>query len=136
MNIKKSLILLTVLLLSSITSQAHSSSICEEAAKGLTETNATFSQYFDSYIKNHSAAGYAKIRDVYATSDNNEYQFKLDCGNNVLLLTRSRSGGLRDLKTGQQVSFSGNVEGWSKQFYRDSDKYYIEITLGYSSITY
>lgn len=95
---KKRVIFFTVLLLSSITPQAHSfRNICEEAAKALTETHATFNQYFDSYLKNHNADGRSKVRDVFPTADSNAYLVVLDCGNNVLLRTESRSGFLRDL---------------------------------------
>ena len=136
MNVKKSLILLIVLLLPSITSQAHSFNICDEAAKGLTETNVKFSEYFVSYVKDHNAEGRAKVRDVYPTDSSSEYRIVLDCGNDVLLSTKSGSGMLKDLKIGEEVSFSGNVQGWSKNFYRESIKYFIEITLGNSSISH
>jgi hypothetical protein len=127
---------LTVLLLSSIAFQAYSFNICEEAAKGLSETYATFNQNFDSYIKDHNATGDAIIRDVFPTSNSSEYHIILDCRNNVLLNTRSSSGSLKNLMVGQKVSFSGNVLGWRKRFYRDSDRAYVEILLGDSSISY
>ena len=134
MSMKKSVILLTVLLLASITSQAHSVNICEEATKGLTETYAIFNEYFDSYVKNHNAVGDAKIREVVPSEHSSEYRLTLDCGNNVLLQTISSSGALKSLKIKQKVSFSGEVKSWRKRFYHDSDQYYIEITLGDSSI--
>jgi hypothetical protein len=130
------IIFLVVLLLFSIAFQAYSFNICEEAAKGLSETYATFNQNFESSIKDHNATGDATIRDVIPTSNSSEYQIVLDCRNNVLLSTRSGSGSLKDLKVGQKVSFSGNVLGWRKRFYRDSDRSYVEILLGNSSISY
>lgn len=134
MSMKKSIILFTVLFLCTITSQAYSSNICEEAHKGLTETHVIFNEYFNSYIYHHNAAGHAIIRDVYPTETGNEYFLKLDCGNDVILLTKSNSGFLRELKLNQKVDFSGEVQSWKKVFYQNSDKSYIEITLGNSSI--
>ncbi len=136
MRKKKSIIFLIVLFLSNITSQAYSLDICEEGRKGLTNTNVVYSEYFNSHIKGNNAAGYAKVRDVYPTRSGNQYFLKLDCGNDVILLTKSDSAFLKDLKIGQQVSFSGEVKSWNKPFYRDSDKYYIEIYIHDSSISY
>ncbi len=136
MNVKASLIFFTVLLFSSIACPAYSLNICEEGRKGLTETFATYNGYFSSYVKNHNASGYAYIREVVPSERGSEYYLTLDCGNDVLLQTISRSGFLRDLTIKQEVLFSGEVKSWRKTFYRNSDKYYIEITLGESSISW
>ena len=133
---KKRLILFTVLLLSSIGSQAHSFDICEEAAKGLTVSLVEFNQYFNSSLKNHNAAGHGKIRDVFPTGNSNEYLLVLDCGNNVLLRMTSGSGVLQNLKAGQEVSFSAEVREWRKRFFKDMESWYIEIIFGNSHITY
>ena len=118
-----------VLFLFSITSQAYSFDICEEGRKGLTETNAVYTEYFNSYIKRHNAAGSVKVRDVYPTGRSYEYLLKLDCGNDVILFATSTSGFLKDVKVGQEVSFSCEVKSWEKDFYQNSDKYHVKITL-------
>lgn len=125
-----------VLFLFNITSQAYSFDICEEGRKGLTDTNAVYTEYFNSHIRGNNAAGYAKVRDIYPTDRSDHYLIKLDCGNDVILLATSDSAFLKDIKVRQEVSYSCQVKSWQKLFYVNSDKYHIEIKLGDCSIRY
>jgi hypothetical protein len=130
---KKYLMLLIVLLLTGVTSQAFSFDIWEEGAKGLSDTSTSFNEYFDRYIKGHNAAGYGIVVDVVPARESGDtYNIYLDCVNNtkVRLFLTSHSGGLKDLKIGQKVSFSGEVLRWSRKIYETSRRPFIAITLG------
>ena len=132
----KSVIFLTIFLLSSIATQAFSMNICEEGSKGLRDTDAIFSQYFDSYIKDHNTSGNAKVYDVHPAPSSSTYKIQLDCGNNIKVFITSSSAFLKDLRVGQKVSFSGDVNNWRKRYYIDTRKPYIEFIIDSGSVSF
>jgi hypothetical protein len=117
-------------LLICVYSPAFSFSICYQGSKGLTESTTTFNQYFDSSLKNlKSEPEFVRVYDVSRTRNDKGYVVVLDCGNNVLLKVSSASEFLKYLKTGQEVAFYGEAQGWEKRLNQDSKKDCVEITM-------
>jgi hypothetical protein len=136
MKLNNITLLTAVLFIASISTESYCFDICGEGAKGLTETTAVFSDNFNTYIKDHNASGYGILYDIHATANSCEFVVVIECGNDVILVTRSRSGGLSDLKIGTKVHYSGNIEGWRKHFYPGTNRRYIQYTVGISNIDF
>jgi hypothetical protein len=95
----------------------------------LPETHVQATAVYASELANRRMQGSGHVRNVGFGAGSSEYVVVVDCGNDVLLQIRSVSAGLRDLKIGARVSFSGTITGWRRESYRNASRAYVMIFL-------
>jgi hypothetical protein len=139
--IKKNILIISTAILFFVPPSFAFTNICEVAAKAFDMTTAQMDDLYDKEIKEHRVEGNGKIYDVRKGGERTESACTIvvACGNNVLVYIHAGDywGSKKDLKIGQQISFTGDckkkLEG---RFYRGSDKRYIEVIVTSASLHY
>ena len=106
--------------------------ICVLGAKAKKMTTSQRKKIFNE-IKVSRVQGSGRVRDVREGEKDSIIIVVVDCSRDVIVRVKAHDySGIAKSKinAGQKISFRGDCIKLKKKFYRDSDKQYIEVTLG------
>lgn len=107
--------------------------ICEDAKDTPYLTKVQMDEFFKDSLRGNSYSGTGRVRDVRPYG--NEYYVVVDCGNDVIVNVITSSSSVKDLKVGQEVSFSGRCAHTFRRVYRNTKNVYQLFELARGDIT-
>lgn len=96
--------------------------ICDLAKETPYMTSVKLNEFFKKEMEDRLFDGKGFVRDVRAFGSG--WVVVVDCGNDVLVNVVTSSSSVKDLKTGQEVNFSGRCKYSFRRFYRDTKRTY------------
>ena len=127
-------IIFGVILISSIS--LAFTDLCESGNHILSLTTAQTNKYFKRNLRNRRVEGQGVVADVVEVSQEECY-IRVKCENDVYAdISTSFEGSVKDLEVGQPISFTGDCNDYEKEFYQNSSRKYIVITIDNPSLRY
>lgn len=111
--------------------------ICEVGEKALTMTSAQIKEYHKDEIKKWRVEGSGKVYDIYVNL-RNVCTIIINCGNDVFVYVNADKywGTKKDLKIGDEISFTGKCYYLRKKFYQNSNIKHIEAFVNKAYLDY
>ena len=129
-------IILSFLCVSYMAQTTHAfDNACSTFANAITMTSVKL-DIMERRIGSRHFSGYGSVRDVISIIRSYDYWVQVDCGNDVIVIVKSGSAGLKDIKVGQKVNYTGEFKSVERRLYVNTKKPYISVTLVGGTISY